>query len=389
MSSEISSSAFSIPPAAERVHLTPGDPAPWFTQIASTNRRFTFDTVAGRYIVLCFYGSLKDDAGRAAIEHVFAHRRHFDDQRVCLFGVSLDSSDQSDERLREDRPGVRFFWDGDGLVSKLYGAVPRGWRLGDLAALRKFWMVLDPMLRVMRVFSLGPDSNAALFAYLEQLPPPDRFAGLETPAPVLVLPNVFEADFCRRLISVYEQQGGEESGVMREVNGRTYGVQDHTHKRRRDCVIREEGLIQQIKARIVRRVNPEIRKVYSFHVTRMERYLVGCYAARDGGHFRPHRDNTTKATAHRRFAISINLNADFEGGEVSFPEYGRRQFKAPPGGALIFPGSILHAVARVRRGMRYAFLPFVYDEEAARIREANRQFLISADPAAPADRATD
>jgi predicted 2-oxoglutarate/Fe(II)-dependent dioxygenase YbiX len=112
----------------------------------------------------------------------------------------------------------------------------------------------------------------------------------------------------------------------------------------------------------------------------MERYIVSCYSAEDGGHFRPHRDNTTKGTAHRRFAVSINLNDDFEGGEVSFPEYGPRSFKAPVGGAVVFSCSLLHAVSRVTRGQRYAFLPFVYDDAAARLREQNRQFLAD-DPA--------
>src|SRR5689334_8271533 len=53
---------------------------------------------------------------------------------------------------------------------------------------------------------------------------------------------------------------------------------------------------------------PEIRKVHQFTVTRMERYIVACYSAEDGGHFRARRDNTTKGTAHRRFAVSVNLN---------------------------------------------------------------------------------
>ncbi|MGO4843493.1 2OG-Fe(II) oxygenase, partial [Rhizobiaceae sp. 2RAB30] len=81
----------------------------------------------------------------------------------------------------------------------------------------------------------------------------------------------------------------------------------------------------------------------------------------NGGHFRAHRDNTTKGTAHRRFAVSINLNSDFDGGEVSFPEYGPRSFKPPVGGAVIFSCSLLHAVSPVTRGKRYAFLPFLYD----------------------------
>jgi hypothetical protein len=34
------------------------------------------------------------------------------------------------------------------------------------------------------------------------------------------------------------------------------------------------------------------QKVYAFKATRMERYIVGCYAAEDNAHFRAHRDNT-------------------------------------------------------------------------------------------------
>jgi predicted 2-oxoglutarate/Fe(II)-dependent dioxygenase YbiX len=128
-------------------------------------------------------------------------------------------------------------------------------------------------------------------------------------------------------------------------------------------------------ARIQRRVNPEIMKVHCFMPTRMERNIVCCYAAEDGAHFRPHRDNTTKGTAHRRFAVSINLNNDFEGGELSFPEYGSRSFKAPVGTAVVFSGSLLHAVSKVMRGRRYAFLPFLYDEAAAKLREKNAKFL--------------
>ena len=73
--------------------------------------------------------------------------------------------------------------------------------------------------------------------------------------------------------------------------------------------------------------------------------------------------------------MSINLNDDFEGGEVSFPEYGPRGFKPPPGGAVVFSCSLLHAVSKVTRGRRYAFLPFLYDDAAAKVREANNAYL--------------
>jgi predicted 2-oxoglutarate/Fe(II)-dependent dioxygenase YbiX len=237
--------------------------------------------------------------------------------------------------------------------------------------------VLDPTLRIMTVIPFAPDGSdaAEVMQYLKDLPSRERFAGFEIQAPVLILPNVFEPAFCQHLIGLYEAHGGEESGFMREVGGKTVSVQDRNHKVRKDYTIEDPELIRQTQGRILRRVVPEILKVHQFQVTRMERYIVSCYAAEDGGHFRAHRDNTTKGTAHRCFAVSINLNGDFDGGEVSFPEYGPRSFKAPAGGAVVFSCSLLHAVSQVTRGRRYAFLPFLYDDAAARIREENNRFL--------------
>ena len=90
------------------------------------------------------------------------------------------------------------------------------------------------------------------------------------------------------------------------------------------------------------------------------------------GHFRPHRDNTTFGTAHRRFAVTINLNAEeYEGGNLCFPEFGQRTYRAPTGGAIVFSCSLLHEALPVTSGKRYAFLPFLYDEAGKKIRDAN------------------
>ena len=158
------------------------------------------------------------------------------------------------------------------------------------------------------------------------------------------------------------------------MNGQTVAVHDHGHKRRKDYTIEDQNLMKASQARIQRRVVPEILKVHQFKVTRMERYIVSCYAAEDAAHFRAHRDNITAGTAHRRFAVSINLNFEFEGGEVSFPEYGPRSFKPPPGGAVVFSCSLLHAVSKGDERASLC-LPFLYDDAAAKLRGANNQFL--------------
>lgn len=361
-------------------NLMAGDPAPWFAQRATGNPRYVFDTAAGRYLVLCFYGTSSAPGARAALDRVEARRALFDDERACFFGVSVDPADETEGRVRMLLPGLRHFFDVDGSVGRLYGALPADSTPGEPAPMRRLWVVLDPTLRVLKVFPFGPTGEEAddVLDYVAALPPPRAFAGFELQAPILLLPNVFEPELCERLIATYEREGGEESGFMRQVDGKTVLVKDHNHKRRKDCDITDPELVRLIQTRIRRRVASEIEKIHQFKATRMERYIVGCYAAEDEAHFRAHRDNTTAGTAHRRFAVSINLNADFDGGEVSFPEYGPRSFKAPPGGAVVFSCSLLHAVSRVTRGRRYAFLPFLYDDEAARLRERNAQHL---DPA--------
>lgn len=358
------------------VNLTPGDPAPWFFQRSFANPRYAFDTAAGRYIVLCFFGSAGDGHSQAAIKAVRSRATFFDDNTGCFFGVSHDASDESGTRVADHYPGYRHFWDFDGTIGRLYGSLPRE-PVEQQPPVRRIWVVLDPTLRVLKVVPFAKDQGdiAEVLAYLDALSPAARFAGFELQAPILVLPNVFEPEFCRKLIGLYEAHGGEESGFMREVNGQTVAVHDHGHKRRRDYTIDDPELIKETQTRFVRRINPMVQRAHQFKPTRMERYIVSCYAAEDEAHFRAHRDNTTKGTAHRRFAVSVNLNDDFDGGEVSFPEYGPRSFKAPTGGAVVFSCSLLHAVSKVTRGRRYAFLPFLYDDEAARLREANAKFL--------------
>ena len=362
----------------EYASLLPGDPAPLVYQRTSSNPQYAFHTTAGRYVVLCFFGSAADPQSRAAIEAVKSRPAFFDDRTACFLGVSLDPSDEAQRRVSDEGPGYQYFWDFDFAASRLYGAAPKDATAKDGPAFwKRLWVVLDPMLRVMQVIPFRQDRSdvAALTEYLDALPPPKDFAGFELPAPVIVLPRVFEDEFCKKLIALYEARGGEQVGVMREIDGKTVGVADYDYKSRRDYYIEDKALILETQARLVRRVIPEILKVHHFQVTRMERYIISCYAAEEGGHFEAHRDNTMKGTAHRRFAVTINLNDDYDGGELSFPEYGPRSYKPPVGCAVVFSCSLLHAVSRMTRGKRYAFLPFLYDDAAAKIREENSRFL--------------
>jgi predicted 2-oxoglutarate/Fe(II)-dependent dioxygenase YbiX len=347
-----------------------GDPVPWFRARSSVSPDFAFHSVAGRYVVLCFLGAAANVLADGFQEAVRGHRALFDGTSVCLFCVVTDPEDQQPGRLPDTGPGIIYVWDVDQAVSRLYGAQPAG-----AAPYVPFWLVLDPMLRVLHSAPLS--EGEAVMALLTTLPPCHRHTGGEVPAPVLVIPRVFETAFCQHLIHLYQANGGQETGVMRQEGNNTVLESHPEFKRRRDYTILDERTKTALQRRIERRLAPEICKAFQFQPTRIERFIVACYDAADAAHFEPHRDNTTKGTAHRRFAVTINLNHNFEGGDLRFPEFGSRTYRAPAGGAIVFSCSLLHQVTRITRGIRYATLPFLHDEAAEEIHQRNEKFLMS------------
>jgi predicted 2-oxoglutarate/Fe(II)-dependent dioxygenase YbiX/peroxiredoxin len=367
--------------SAKPIPLQFGGPIPHFTARSTVNPRFQFDTVAGRYVVLCFFGSARSPSSRRLLDDVLLRRHVFDDRHLAFFGVSVDPEDEQRGRVQEVLPGIHFFWDFDRSVSQLFGASPAGGGTAGRERYRPFSLLLDERLRVVAMLPLDDAPERHLTELLEALaglPPLEQAAEhtvQATTAPLLTIPRVFEPELCAALMRYYEEHGGGESGFMRDIDGKTVGVVDHRQKSRKDREITEETLRKACMVRVFNRVLPELAKAFQFEATRIERYLVACYEADSGGHFRAHRDNTTRGTAHRRFAVSLLLNSDFDGGGLSFPEFGNRRYQPPAGGALVFSCSLLHEVSPVTRGRRYAFLPFLYDEAAARVRQENLVFL--------------
>ncbi len=360
--------------------LLPGDYAPHFRQDSSNNPDHSFDVAAGRYIVLSFIGSSRLPYTAGLLEEVARRRERFDVGNAMFFAVTIDPQDQS--QLKQQWPGMIYFWDIDQSVSKLYGVLnddsghPQGSAGAGQLQYEGRSFVLDPALRVLAVIPFVQEPSAHVTYALEVIDSLPKIENLELPAPVLMVPYVFEPELCRELVRYYEARGGQDSGFMRDVNGKTVAMVHHSHKRRADCKITDADLIARTQERLMRRVAPAIRQAFQFQVSRIERYIVACYDAADAGHFNAHRDNTTLATSHRRFAVSINLNADeFEGGQLRFPEFGLRWYKPPTGGAVVFSCSLLHEATAVTKGRRYAFLPFLHDDAAEQIRQQNHQYL--------------
>lgn len=256
-----------------------------------------------------------------------------------------------------DEASIPVFVDADAKVAAAYGL-----EVGDAPCL----VALDPNLRVVAVHRIrGAELPLAkLFAGVRR---PEPFA-VDFQAPVLLIPDVLEPARCKALVAAWSEGHRETTGVERSRSGRRVAEVTSEHKRRSDVTVRDPELMAELSRRIGRRVMPEVRKAFAFRATRFEGFKIACYDAAEGGWFHPHRDNLSPATAHRRFALSLNLNDDYEGGALRFPEYAPHLYRPPAGGAVVFSGSLLHEALAVTRGRRFVVLSFLYGEDDARAR---------------------
>ncbi len=357
----------------------PGDFLPTFIADTPVNPRFEFDAVAGRTALLCFVGSGTKGNAAEAVRTVRAIEKSLHRAGILVYLVTANPEERGGNALMSDDKRTMPFWDMDLKIHRAFGMVDRSSSAGrDYMVVRNGCFLIGRNLRLVDYLNFAPlDSFPQRLAVaVSKLPAELPVAPVGGHAPVLYVPEVFERDLCRQLIGEYEEHGGGPSGVMRDVNGITTGFLDDSVKRRRDAPIRNPETLARVRRNLINRLAGEIRKVYNFDPTHIERFMVGCYDSGDSGFFSAHRDNGGSGTAHRRFAVSINLNAEeFEGGELWFPEYGPHLYKPATGGAVVFSCSMLHEARKVTAGRRYAFLPFLFDAKAAAIRDANRGML--------------
>jgi peroxiredoxin len=345
-----------------------GDPVPWFGARTLAGGTVDLHVQAGRWIVLAFLNDINEPRAAHELTELMSEAALFAEDKLVVYGV-LSAAPPEPIRValaEASNPALGFLTDYDGAISRAYGALgsPRS-------------VVIDPMLRAVAniAWDEGMTHAPTLRGFLRQLPEIDASAGTETSAPVLIVPRLFEFDFCDFLVGLHEESGGTDSGFLFDQGGKTATVIDHALKRRQDLVIGDPQLREIIRDRVVRRLLPPIERFFQYRATRMDRYMVSCYDSALGGHFFRHRDNVNAGARHRRFAVTVNLNTDYEGCDLIFPEFGRRRYRAPCGGAVVFSCGALHQVTPITKGRRYAFVPFLYGEDDAALREANNAHL--------------
>jgi predicted 2-oxoglutarate/Fe(II)-dependent dioxygenase YbiX len=237
--------------------------------------------------------------------------------------------------------------DPERAVAAAYGIAD-----GELTA-----VVLDPNLRVIATVT-GDSVVDEVTALLAAAAHRDAPTIVTAQAPVLLLPGALPSEWCQRLIDVWHDAGGVDTGVERD----GAEVLDDAYKRRRDHTVRDPDLMRELSTVVGRRVMPEVRKAFAYRATRFEGFKIACYEADTGGFFRAHRDNLTRATAHRVFALTLNLNDAYSGGELRFGEYGNQLYRPDAGAALVFSCSQLHEVREVTAGRRFVLLSFLFDQ---------------------------
>ncbi|WP_370326281.1 2OG-Fe(II) oxygenase family protein [Euzebya sp.] len=250
---------------------------------------------------------------------------------------------------------ILVFVDAEGEVRDRFGAAPHT------------AVVLDPNLRVLGTAS-APDGRAdhtAVAAHLERLPRHDDVQ-VSAQAPVLLIPDVLSPEWCERLMAMWADSGAEETGVETTVEETRAEVRNAKAKRRRDLVVTDAQANAEIAQAVGQVVMPEIRRAFNYRATRFEGFKIGCYDEESAGFFSRHRDNLSPSTAHRRFALSLNLNDGYEGGEVRFGEFGPMRYRPPAGGALVFSGALLHEVLPVTGGRRFVLLSFLWGDDVRR-----------------------
>ena len=313
------------------------------------------DDIAGHPVVVAFWPRFDAEAVKTAVASLAAALPVLEGEGVRVFAVTLANA----RAAGEANLPVPALLDRDGKAFAAFGAGTRD---------QPTTIVLRQNNHVHAVLKgeAAGQAGAALSA-VRALVAERKAAALVPHPPILVVPDVLSPEDCRRLIQVYETRGKVfvEPGHGDDHMTTDYKMRIPEYGRgdRIDHWIVDKDTAGFIDGRLGSRLFPEIRRAFQYPVTRRERMRIGCYTGSRGGEPHGHRDDSEVISAHRRFAMSINLNSEeFEGGALRFLEYGDQQYRPPTGAAIVFSSSILHEALEVRSGRRFVLLAFLFGE---------------------------
>ncbi len=329
--------------------LTPGDRMPdfIFPDQAGTRRQFYQEVTGGPILFLAL-----GDPGpvtAAAWQALLAAESALRETGAQLFALIGGAG------TLPAPAGFPVFLDREGRLLKRLLSAQAG--AGVQAAL----YLLDPNQRMLSALRDGTIAThvttlaGEIAAWRDRQEPRQVLAG---GAPVLVLPGVLEPALCDTLIAAWREEHREGGFSTGTVN--TY---DQSRKKTLEHIVSDPRLERQVAATLARRIGPELVKVFNYAAPfRFEGHIVMRYGPERQDFFGLHRDNLRQENP-RRFAMSLNLNDDFEGGELCFPEYSPHGVAMPAGAAAVFSCALLHEAKPVRSGERFVLTNFFCDPD--------------------------
>jgi len=339
--------------------LDAGDPAPRIVALDQdgTPTHSHGDLVTGRPLVLLF---CPDDADRARLLLAGFRDAQRDVQALeaLVFAISRLPIETNRAIHSDLHLPFKLLADATGDIFHTY----RGDRPTAV-------VILDGNHRIARVLAEGPAESlvqAVLSCLRETLAP--RRERVKAHAPVLLLPRVLGDEDCARLIELWHRpvnlwpstDGFRSDGHTKEQGDFKVG-HSGAYGQMTEYVMRDAAVQRFLDQCFNRRVAAEMRKAFQTGVSQRENYRIVRYDSQTGGVLHAHRDNSTKEIAHRRFTMTINLNAgEYEGGALRFGEYGDHLYEVDRGTAVIWSASLLHEVMPVTKGARFVLGVHMY-----------------------------
>ena len=324
------------------------------------------DSVSGKPHVMVFLRDLKDPAVQAGLQQLTAWAERLAGLGAETFVMVPLLPPQALAYQQEKSIPFRLL--SDPAADAARQLVPQ---VLDAGGPPLVTVVLRPNRHVMAVLEdPEADHGDLACAHIETLAAQRARRPGEAHAPVLMVPDVLSPQDCQRLMTVFAMQGNEfvepGDGTKNRTQDYKMRIPDYGRNDRVDHWVINNDTTNFIAKRLGQRVMPEIRKAFHYNITKFERFRIGQYKAAGGetiGALHGHRDNSEPQVAYRRFACSVNLNAEsHEGGGLIFPEYGGQEYSPRTGEALVFSSSLLHEVRPVTKGTRYVVLSFLYGD---------------------------
>lgn len=346
-----------------------GDPPYLFQRVDETGRLFNLgdDYASGGYLVLVFIPDLLSDVVRGEIEAFERRAAAFEAANAKTVFITAQSSARVNrEAKRALNLSFPTLADPGGFAFAAYGLHKRGTTLTP-TQMRSVVITHYRRIRCYWDIEMTKNHAAKAEAVIKDAKLADEAAWTAPHPPVLVVPQVFSPEECKTIIQEFESGGELEvvpSHRSRPKDSFKTPVYEYDRQDRVDHVIADAKLTGFIDQRLRDRVFPEIQRAFAFKVTRRESLAIARYVGARSGVEIGHRDNRS-GSFHRRFALSVGLNEDYDGGAIVFREFSNRGYRLTAGAALVFSSSLLHEVEEITKGVRYNLLSHFFNEASA------------------------